>query len=50
MKTLDRRAAEIFRSMLALRTTKIDNSDGTYNDGTAIGGELRTDEPNRSRG
>ena len=30
MKTLDRRAAEIFRSMLALQTTKIDNSDGTY--------------------
>ena len=29
-KTLDRRAAEIFRSMLALQTTKIDNSDGTY--------------------
>ena len=30
MKTLDRRAAEIFRKMLALQTTKIDNSDGTY--------------------
>lgn len=30
MKTLDRRAAEIFRSMLALQTTKIDNSDGIY--------------------
>ena len=30
MKTLDRKAAEIFRSMLALQTTKIDNSDGTY--------------------
>lgn len=30
MKTLDRRAAEIFRSMLALQTTKIDNSDGAY--------------------
>ena len=30
MKTLDRRAAEIFRSMLALQITKIDNSDGTY--------------------
>ena len=30
MKTLDRRAAEIFRKMLALQTTKIDNSDGAY--------------------
>ena len=30
MKTLDRRAAEIFRSMLALQTTKIDNSGGIY--------------------
>ena len=30
MKTLDRRAAEIFRKMIALQTTKIDNSDGTY--------------------
>ena len=30
MKTLDRRAAEIFRSMLALQTTKFDNTDGTY--------------------
>ena len=27
MKTLDRRAEEIFRKMLALQTTKIDNSD-----------------------
>ena len=30
MKTLDRKAAEIFRALLALQTTKIDNSDGTY--------------------
>ena len=30
MKTLDRRAAGIFRALLALQTTKIDNSDGTY--------------------
>lgn len=30
MKTLDRKAAEIFRALLALKTTKIDNSDGTY--------------------
>lgn len=29
-KTLDRKAAEIFRALLALQTTKIDNSDGTY--------------------
>jgi len=30
MKTLDRKAAGIFRALLALQTTKIDNSDGTY--------------------
>lgn len=30
MKTLDRKAAEIFCALLALQTTKIDNSDGTY--------------------
>ena len=30
MKTLDRKAAEIFRALLALQTTKIDNSDGIY--------------------
>ena len=30
MKTLDRKAAEIFRALLTLQTTKIDNSDGTY--------------------
>lgn len=30
MKTLDRKAAEIFRALLALQTTKIDNSGGTY--------------------
>ena len=30
MKTLDRKATEIFRALLALQTTKIDNSDGTY--------------------
>ena len=30
MKTLDRKAAEIFRALLAMQTTKIDNSDGTY--------------------
>ena len=30
METLDRKAAEIFRALLALQTTKIDNSDGTY--------------------
>lgn len=30
MKTLDRKAAEILRGLLALQTTKIDNSNGTY--------------------
>lgn len=30
MKTLDKKAAEILRGLLALQTTKIDNTDGTY--------------------
>ena len=30
MKTLDRKAAEILRGLLALQTTVIDRSDGTY--------------------
>lgn len=30
MKTLDRKAAEILRGLLALQTTKVDRSDGTY--------------------
>lgn len=30
MKTLDTKAAEILRGLLALQTTKIDNSDGVY--------------------
>ncbi len=30
MKTLDRKASEILRGLLALQTTKIDNSDGVY--------------------
>lgn len=30
MKTLDRKAAEILRGLLALKTTKVDRSDGTY--------------------
>ena len=30
MKTLDTKAAEILRALLALQTAKIDNSDGTY--------------------
>ena len=30
MKTLDRKAAEILRGLLALQTTKIDNTDGVY--------------------
>lgn len=30
MKTLDRKAAEILRGLLALQTTVIDNTDGTY--------------------
>lgn len=30
MKTLDTRAAEILRALLALRTNKIDNSNGAY--------------------
>lgn len=30
MKTLDRKASEILRGLLALQTAKIDNSDGTY--------------------
>ncbi|WP_195976213.1 DUF6908 domain-containing protein [Alistipes onderdonkii] len=30
MKTLDRKAAEILRALLALKTAKIDNTDGTY--------------------
>ena len=29
MKTLDKKATEILRALLALKTTKIDNSDGT---------------------
>ena len=30
MKTLDRKAAEILRALLALKTAKIDNTDGVY--------------------
>lgn len=30
MKTLDRKAAEILRGLLALQTAKVDRSDGTY--------------------
>ena len=30
MKTLDRKASEILRGLLALQKSKIDNSDGTY--------------------
>ncbi len=30
MKTLDKKASEILRGLLALQTAKIDNSDGTY--------------------
>lgn len=30
MKTLDKKAAEILRALLALQTAKIDNSDGVY--------------------
>lgn len=30
MKTLDKKAAEILRGLLALQTAKIDNSDGVY--------------------
>ena len=30
MKTLDRKAAEILRGLLALQTTVIDNTNGTY--------------------
>lgn len=30
MKTLDTKAAEILRGLLALQTTKIDNSDGAF--------------------
>ena len=30
MKTLDKKASEILRGLLALQTTKIDNSDGVY--------------------
>ena len=30
MKTLDKKASEILRGLLALHTAKIDNSDGTY--------------------
>ena len=30
MKTLDRKAAEILRGLLALQTAKIDNTDGAY--------------------
>lgn len=30
MKTLDKKAAEILRGLLALQTTKIDNSNGIY--------------------
>lgn len=30
MKTLDRKAAEILRGLLAMQTTMIDNSDGVY--------------------
>ena len=30
MKTLDRKASEILRGLLALQTTKIDNTDGVY--------------------
>ena len=30
MKTLDKRASEILRALLALQTSKIDNTDGAY--------------------
>ena len=30
MKTLDKKASEILRGLLALQTTKVDRSDGTY--------------------
>ena len=30
MKTLDKKATEILRALLALKTTKIDNTDGVY--------------------
>ena len=30
MKTLDKKASEILRGLLALQKSKIDNSDGTY--------------------
>ena len=30
MKTLDKKASEILRGLLALQTTKIDNTDGVY--------------------
>ena len=30
MTTLDRKAAEILRGLLALQTAKVDRSDGTY--------------------